>query len=140
MGGKQKMMKSSNGITLIALIITVIVLLILAGTAILMSLNSGLLLEHTNSASVEYSSKVKEEESSIGEYVEYMELRTWNDPAIEYGYADKEGVVNARELVEGDIINYYYDKDKEPISCAVLYNDSEHGLQVVSLRCDTRLR
>ena len=55
------------------------------------------------------------------------------NPEVEYGYAGKPGVVDASSLVEGDIINYYYDKEKEPISCAVLYNDNQHGLQVVAL-------
>ncbi len=50
----------------------------------------------------------------------------------EYGYANKDGVVDASTLQEGDIINYYYDKSNEPITCVVLYNDASHGLQVVS--------
>ena len=56
-----------------------------------------------------------------------------NDPAKEYGYANKEGVVDASTLVEGDVINYYYDKTKAPIECVVMYNDETHGLQVISL-------
>ncbi len=56
------------------------------------------------------------------------------DPATEYGYANKEGIVEASTLKPGDLINYYYDANKAPIECVVLYgSDSENGLQVVSL-------
>ena len=55
------------------------------------------------------------------------------DPAVLYQYANNDGVVNATELIQGDIINYYYDTDEDPIECIVLYNDDEHGLQVITL-------
>ena len=55
------------------------------------------------------------------------------DPAVLYQYANNDGVVSATELIQGDIINYYYDSDEEPIECIVLYNDDEHGLQVIPI-------
>ena len=56
------------------------------------------------------------------------------DPAVKYGYANKEGTVVASTLEPGDVINYYYDENEDPIECVVLYgSNSENGLQVVSL-------
>lgn len=56
------------------------------------------------------------------------------NPAIKYGYVSKEGIVEASTLKPGDVINYYYDVEKSPIVCVVLYgSESENGLQVVSL-------
>lgn len=57
--------------------------------------------------------------------------QTQIDPAVEYGYKNNTGVVEANTLIPGDIINYYY-KAEEPISCVVMYNDESHGLQVIS--------
>lgn len=54
-------------------------------------------------------------------------------PEIEYGYANNSGVVDADTLIAGDIINYYYDKNKSPIQCEIIYNDESHGLQAISL-------
>ena len=75
-----------------------------------------------------------------GEYeIPYSELYVSDNqeenlaPEIKYGYANNPGVVEANSLIVGDIINYYYDKNKSPIQCEIIYNDEFHGLQAISL-------
>ena len=59
-------MKRSNGITLVALIITIIVLLILAVVTIA-AVNEGKLFEHANNAAKIYSEKAEEENALLSE-------------------------------------------------------------------------
>ncbi len=55
---------TKRGITLVALVVTVIIVLILAGTAISISVNGGNLFEKSQNAVIQYNSKVKEEETT----------------------------------------------------------------------------
>ncbi len=64
--------KKQKGITLIALVITVIVLLILAGTAITVGLSGDGLFERTNSAVEKWNNKVSEEENAVNEVMELL--------------------------------------------------------------------
>ena len=59
------MKRNERGITLIALIITVIVLLILAGTAVSIAINGGDIFTRANEAKTSWNSKVSTEESEI---------------------------------------------------------------------------
>ena len=71
---KKKIKTNKNhGITLIALIITVIVLLILAGTAISIAVNGGDLFGRAQNAVTEYNSKVAEEEQKINDVWSILE-------------------------------------------------------------------
>ena len=63
--------KREKGITLIALIITVIILLILAGAAISISVNGGDIFAKSQNAVTMYNSKVSEEEISVKNLVNY---------------------------------------------------------------------
>ncbi|MBR6034034.1 MAG: hypothetical protein IKP28_04800 [Clostridia bacterium] len=60
------------GITLIALVITVIVLLILAGVAISMATSQDSIFEKSNTATSTWNNKVSEEETSITGLLNYM--------------------------------------------------------------------
>ena len=60
-------MKTNKGITLIALIITVIVLLILAGTAVSIAINGGNIFTKANEAKESWNVKVSQEESEINQ-------------------------------------------------------------------------
>ena len=64
---------SNKGITLIALIITVIILLILAGTAISISINGGDLFGKSQNAVAEYNNKVDEENTEINRWLSYLD-------------------------------------------------------------------
>lgn len=176
---------NSSGITLIALVVTVIVLLILAGISIAMlSGDNGILKRATDakentgisqiqeqinlayhSALVEGRGKVEkgtlETEltkefpgSEISVTTDANDSSKWVvtvdgvsltvpagtgstqaqvDPAVEYGYAENEGVVSATTLVKGDKIYYYYDANAQPIPFVVMYNNQNDGLQVISI-------
>ena len=129
-------MMQKKGITLIALVITIIVLLILAGVAVGAALNGESIFSKANEAKTSWNSKIEQEDYEVGRIFEYSESGTLADPAEEYGYDETTyELVNAKDLREGDIINYYYDTSKPPIPCAVLFNDSTHGIEAVTLDC-----
>ena len=66
---KRKYLKERRGITLIALVITVIVLLILAGTAITLGLNGGDLFGHANTAAQRWNESVINEETVLSDAI-----------------------------------------------------------------------
>ncbi len=63
---KEKINEKS-GITLIALVITIIVLLILAGVAVSIALNGGDVFDRANQAKTSWNRKVEEEDQKLGE-------------------------------------------------------------------------
>ncbi len=71
-GGVSPLANRERGITLIALVITVIVLLILAGVAVSMALNEGNLFAKANEAKTSWNRKV-EEENGINDTLAYIE-------------------------------------------------------------------
>ncbi|MBR6033815.1 MAG: hypothetical protein IKP28_03645 [Clostridia bacterium] len=68
--------QNKKGITLIALVITVIVLLILAGVAISLSFGQDSLFEKSNSAVTKWNAKVNEEETGIIGLMEWTDILT----------------------------------------------------------------
>ena len=60
-------MKNQKGITLVALVITVIVLLILAGTAITIAINGGDIFGKANDARTQWNNAIERENSSLTE-------------------------------------------------------------------------
>ena len=67
------MKTNQRGITLVALVITVIVLLILAGTAINIAVNGESIFGKASQAKNEWNSKVAEEESSVNSMLDLLE-------------------------------------------------------------------
>ena len=65
-------MNKQKGITLVALVITVIILLILAGTAISISTNGSNIFEKTNTAKSEWNEKVLLEESAVNKTINIL--------------------------------------------------------------------
>ena len=65
--------KNKHGITLIALVITVIILLILAGAAVSIGLNGGDVFNRANQAKTEWNSKVAEEGRVLNDLKNYIE-------------------------------------------------------------------
>ena len=136
--------KGEKAITLITLVITVIILLILAGTAISIGLNEGELFGHTNNSVERYNEKVAEMETSLTNAMEMLDKAANPDLAkykleVKVNY-DEEGNETAAESP------YYvwYPSDKyieenggeencKGIKCRVLYNDSIYGLQLISV-------
>ena len=72
--------KSSKGITLISLVITVIIMLILAGVTITLSIDTGGLFSKVNDAATSWNAAVKEEENEINKYLGIID--TYNEKAI----------------------------------------------------------
>ena len=65
-------MNKRNGITLIALVITVIALLILAGAAVSIGLNGDSVFSKANEAKTEWNEKVAEENKTSNSYLRYL--------------------------------------------------------------------
>ena len=65
-------MRIDNGITLIALIITIIVMLILAGVTISTFTGDGSIIENAETAVGEYNNKVINEQETLNEVIKYI--------------------------------------------------------------------
>ena len=108
-----KITKEQNGITLIALVITIIVLLILAGVAI-SQLTGGNILNNAQSAVDKYNEKVPQEEALIGELEDLLDqyaVKETDASYFSYTVANNEATItgfseagqtkyNAGELTE----------------------------------------
>ena len=66
------MLKKKNGITLIALVITIIVMLILAGVTISVLIGQGNIIENSKNAVGKYNNRVIEEQEILNEVIEYI--------------------------------------------------------------------
>ena len=80
---KKNVLKNNKGITLLALVVTIVVLIILAGVAI-RTINGGI-IENTNKATGKYNSKATEENDTLSGYTnelnKYAGENTDNPPA-----------------------------------------------------------
>ena len=117
------MRRNEIGITIIALVVTIIVLLILAGITINMILGENGLIERTRNAISKYSE---------AEYNEMLVLNQIEKDIINKANVDSEERKSISELKEGDEV-IYTDKNGNPIICIVLYDKtSDFGIQVIS--------
>ena len=99
-----QMLKNKSGITLVALIITIIILLILAGVSLSFVFNGGI-LDKAQQAVNEYENASKKEEGLLDEIDSYLknELGGSNaDGDIDLEYNSEKGV-NKPKLTEGMI-------------------------------------
>ena len=85
------MNKTQKGITLIALVITVIVLLILAGTAISIAVNGGDLFGKAENSVNRYNAKVADENTAVDEVLDILEQASQLANAQEPGLYDQDG-------------------------------------------------
>ena len=74
-----QMLNAKSGITLIALIITVIILLILAGTAISIAINGGDIFGKTNQARESWNAAVAEEQTEVNYIMSLLDYETGGD-------------------------------------------------------------
>ena len=102
----KKTLKSKNGITLIALIITVIIMLILAGVAIAAVVDGDGLFSKTRQATETYENAAREEgdtiQSMINQIDEYLGNAEEGETLVE--------AFNAGKIKVGDYITNYNDK------------------------------
>ena len=66
------MLRDRKGITLIALVITIIVMLILAGVTISTLTGQGSIIESSKNVVGKYNNKVIEEQETLNEIIEYI--------------------------------------------------------------------
>ena len=120
--------KDKRGITLIALIITVIILLILAGTVISISIYGGGIFGKTAESREMWNAAVETEENSLKDSLYLLDIAANPDLA--------KSKLLVKVNADGTIDSPYYvnyPSAKGTIKCRVLYNDSTYGLQLVSV-------
>ena len=71
-----KIKQKENGITLIALVITIIILLILAGVAVSIGLSGDNLFGKANEAKTSWNRDVNEENTTLNNYIAYLDQYT----------------------------------------------------------------
>ncbi len=76
---QQKKITKKHGITLISLVITIVILLILAGVAISIAVGDGSVTQHAQNATEQWNAKVDEEQLKIDEALSYLPGGTPSD-------------------------------------------------------------
>lgn len=123
--------KYSKGITLVALVVTIIVLLILAGVTITVLFSDDGIIRKAQDAANSTNAAVEDELQGITNLGEQMNsiLEGINPGEIELPIEEA--------LTEGKYVEYI-DRSGEPLLCAVLYgpenaNYENYGIQIVSM-------
>ena len=132
---KGSMLNAKCGITLIALIITVIILLILAGTAISIAINGGDLFGKAAETRETWNEAVEIEDNSLKDSLYALDMAA--DPNL----AKSKLIVKVK--ADGTVESPYYvnyPSAKGTIKCRVLYNDSTYGLQLVAVNSITKVK
>ena len=99
------MLKNKNGITLVALVITIIILLILAGISISSLTNNGL-FGKAKDAEKAYNQAVKDEQTMLNFYELYIEgtLGKWTQDGNTLKKVNADGTITKIQI--GDKVNY----------------------------------
>ena len=118
----KKIVKESKGITLIALVITIVVLIILAGVTINLTLSQNGIFNKVKQARDDYQQTATNEQVALNEITQYIEETTQNE---------------LKKLKAGDYIKYDTGVasvgENGVITCRVLYDlTSEYGVQIIS--------
>ena len=92
---------NEKGITLIALVITVIVLLILAGAAVSIGLNGGDLFSKANDAKTGWNTKVNAQDEELSNLMNMLNTVAGNTPT-----PSADGLVIPKDLTVGDTITW----------------------------------
>lgn len=124
---KLKNMKNRNGITLIALVVTIVVLLILAGVSISLIMDNNGVIQKSKDARREYG------QASENEQKELSGLSDWIETAVGKIEYNEE----LKALKPGDYV--IYDTGIEgvgEVTCRVLYDaESPYNLQIITDDC-----
>ena len=99
MSKKNELMKGRKGITLIALVITIIVLLILAGVSIAMLTGDNGILKQANKAKSETSSAKEDEETKLKQNEDYIteSLINWDTVSEDIYKLSDDGVLSIKD-------------------------------------------
>ncbi len=129
----KKVFRSQKGITLIALVITIIILMILAGISISLVLGENGIITKAKQAKTTTEQAKQNEEIGLNEATKYIEEMETSGNTI------LEPTINptTNELKAGDYIEYNTGVSSVGkngvITCRVLYDsNSEYGLQIIS--------
>ena len=124
-------LKKEKGITLIALVVTIIVLIILAGISISLVLGNNGIVEKAKQAKERTEQSKLNEEVGLNEAVKYVEdMESGNGGS---STPDPTPTLTTNDLKAGDYINYNTGTSRGTILCRVLYDaSSEYGLQIIS--------
>ena len=155
-----KFAMSMNGITLIALVVTIVVLLILAGVSISMLGGENGIIKQAVESKTEMRAASVQDERDLWMNDRYLSKLTGNPPKTmddillelqNKGELTTEEVMKIKsdpnnsikigsktisfQILEpqiGDYVNYIDGKGKK-ISCRILYNNPQYGIQLVSV-------
>ena len=131
----RKILKKENGITLIALVITIIILIILAGISINLLLGDNGIVRKAQQAKTDTEQSRINEEKGLNEAAKYIEdIKSENGENPE---PTPEPTITTKELKAGDYIEYNTGVNEIGengiIICRVLYEaSSEYNLQIIS--------
>lgn len=124
---KLKKLENKNGITLIALVVTIVVLLILAGVSISLILDNNGVIQKSKDAKREY------EQAKENEQADLNNVSDWIETAVRKITYNEE----LKALKAGDYI--IYDTGIEgvgEVTCRVLYDaESPYNLQIITDDC-----
>ena len=133
---KQNLKKLKNtslkekGITLIALVITIVVLIILAGVAINLTLSQNGIFNKATQARDDYQQAATNEQVALNEVTQYIEETTGNG-------GSEAPTISLSNLKAGDYIKYDTGVtnvgENGVVTCRVLYDaTSEYGVQIIT--------
>ena len=123
---KKNFWKNNMAITLIALIITVVVMLILAGVAISAVVNSEGLFSKIREAEKTYDNAIKNESEQLQELLEQTDIVPPSVPTVEWSY--KKGLFNDNSYVnqvKNIDMTYVRDDNKTHMECKTTSNQPE---------------
>ena len=124
---KKKEISNSQGITLIALVITIIVLLILAGVTINLTLGENGIFRTAEMAGKNYTQAQDQELAGIANFENEINniISGTNTPEV-------TGPLLEDIAEPGDYVKYDTGTEKGVLTFRVLYNDDTYGLQIIS--------
>ena len=129
---KEQKNENTKGITLIALVITIIILIILAGVTINLTIGENGIFNKAKQAKEDYKTAVNEEIRQIAN----VEVAIDDIVGGTTGENGEPTTPTIDSLKVGDYIKYNTGKteigDNGVVLCRVLYNDSTNGLQIIT--------
>ena len=123
-------MKRENGITLIALVITIIVLLILAGVALATLTGQGNIIENSENAVGKYNNSVIEEQELLNTIEQYFENYLGGNGGT---IVDKTEIANnPSEHYGGEVTNYTTPSGDPNVKWRIFYADESNIYLIAS--------
>lgn len=111
---ENKKIKGKIGITLVALVVTVVVLIILAGVSLSLVLNNGSVLRGAKDGGKEYINASKNELATLDSYDQFVEDQTTTPPIPEEFYY-VGGTTNTGYVISDNISDANKGDTAEPI-------------------------